>query len=45
MGPEHVPVVAVGLDEAINLENEPDKLRVTLEHFVIDCGIFHAIIA
>ena len=45
VGPENVPVVAIGLDKAINLENEPDKLRVTLEHLVVDRGIFHTIVA
>ena len=45
VGPENVPVVAIGLDKAINLEYEPDKLRVTLEHLVVDGGIFHTIVA
>ena len=45
VGPENVPVVAIGLDKAVNLENKPDKLRVTLEHLVVDCGIFHTIVA
>ena len=45
MGPENVPVVAIGLDKAINLENKPDELRVTLEHFIVDCRIFHTVVA
>lgn len=32
--PEEVPVVAVGRDQPIEIENEPDKLRVTLQHLV-----------
>ena len=44
MGPENVPVVAIGLDKAIDLENKSDKLRVTLEHFIVDCGIFHTVV-
>ena len=45
VGPENVPVVAIGLDKAINLENKPDKLRVTLEHLIVDCRIFHTVVA
>ena len=45
MGPENVPVVAIGLDKTINLENKPDKLRVTLEHLIVDRRIFHTIVA
>ena len=45
MGPENVPVVAIGLDKTINLENKPDKLGVTLEHLIVDCRIFHTVVA
>ena len=34
VGPEEVPVVAVGRDQPIEIENKPDKLRITLQHLV-----------
>ena len=33
--PEHVPIMAIGRYEAIDLKYEAHQLRLTLQHFVV----------
>jgi len=41
VGPEHVPVVTVGLDKAVDFEQEADKFGIAFEHFVVQGGLPH----
>ena len=34
--PEHVPIVAIGRHEAVNLEDKAHQFGLTLQHFVVD---------